>query len=453
MMQLKWTILDFLSGSKVYKLYNELSKSQWLMAIELRQMQSEKLMSLLNHAYKNVPYYRSALPKESSDTTNSLDILKDLPILSRRILQEKVQEMSDENKNLKKMKMVSSSGTTGSVVKVYIDDCATAYSRAFEKRGEYEWTGTDFFIKKVIFSTLKREKRHFARKIVNIVRSRWRYCLVESENRRFLTDEELKLCIDEICIIQPQFIRGLASCLRRAAEYLLENDIRKIRPQAVISNSEPLTQKSKKMIEEAFGARVYNQYGLSECGTVASECPHGQMHINAERFIVEIFKDGKIVSPGEEGEIVITDLHNYGFPLIRYGTGDMGILAENPCSCGRALPVLEKVVGRTSEMIQTPSGYRIHATLIDHIFGKIPYAQIKQVQIYQPSIDRLVIRLIKGHEYSENSGTKAMSLIEHYFKDTGVELSLEFCDSIPTTKSGKIQFYLRGYVASNEQES
>ncbi|MBP2625416.1 MAG: Phenylacetate-coenzyme ligase [Firmicutes bacterium] len=448
-MQLKLAILDLVSGLKVYKFYSELNKSQWMTASELRQMQNEKLKTLLNYAYNNVPYYRSILPKEGSIKTNALDMLKDLPLLSRRLLQEKVQELCDETKSLKKMRLVSTSGTTGSVVKVYIDDCAITYSRALEKRGEYEWTGTNFFAKRVFFSTNKQDKRNFIRKLVNFIRSRWRYCLVEKEKRRYIKNEKLKLYIDEIITIQPQVVRGLASCLRHVAEYLQENDIKQIRPNAVISNSEPLTIKSKKLIEEAFGARVYNQYGLSECGTVASECPHGQMHINAERFIVEIVKDGEVVAPGMEGEIVITDLHNYGFPLIRYGTKDLGILDSNLCSCGRELPVLQKIVGRTVEIIHTPSGDSVPATQIDHIFGEIPYAQIRQVQLYQPSIDKLVVRLIKGHEYSEDSGSKAKSLIEPYFKDTGVELSLEFCDIIPTTKSGKMQFYLRGYNANN----
>jgi len=423
-----------------------------LTASDLGQLQNEKLKALLNHAYKNVPYYRSVLPKEGSDTRSVLDMLKDIPLLSRRLLQEKVQELADETKNLKTMGLVSSSGTTGSVVKVYVDGGAMTYSRALEKRGEYEWTGTDFFAKKIIFVTLKRDRKNFIRKLVNFARSRWRYCLVDIEKRRFLKDEELKPYFDEIIIIRPQIVRGLASCLRRAAEYLLDNDIREIRPNAVISNSEPLTLKTKKLIEEAFGARVYNQYGLSECGTVASECPHGQMHINSERFILEIIKEGKVAAPGEEGEIVITDLHNYGFPLIRYGTRDLGILGSNPCSCGRGLPVLEKVVGRTVEIIYTPSGDSVPATQMDHIFGNIPYTQVKQVQLYQPSIDRMVVRLIKGHEYSEDSGIKAMSLIEYYFKDTGVILSLEFCDNIPTTKSGKMQFYLCGYNANAGQE-
>jgi len=448
----KLVMLDFLSRSKVYKLYSELSKSQWLTTAELRQMQNQQLKALLHHAYKNVPYYRRILPKEGNGTTDALGMLKDLPLLSRRILQEKVQELNDETKYLGKMRLISSSGTTGSVVKVYVDDCAAAYSRAFEKRGEYEWTGTDFFAKKVNFTNRKKDKTNIVWMLLNSFRSIWRFNTVD-EKHRFLKDAELKPHIDEIVRIQPILFRGMASGLRRVAEYVLDKDIKHIRPKAVISNSEPLTMSTKKLVEEAFGTRVYNQYGLSECGTVASECSDGQMHINAERFIVEIIKDGKAALPGEIGEIVLTDLHNYGFPLIRYGTKDLGILGSQLCSCGRELPVLEQVVGRTVEIIHTPSGDTVPATQMDHILGVIPYAQVKQVQLYQPSLDRLILRLIKGREYSDDSGSKAMSLIEQYFKDTGATLSIEFCDSIPTTKSGKMQFYLCGYHVDIGQES
>jgi phenylacetate-CoA ligase len=180
-------------------------------------------------------------------------------------------------------------------------------------------------------------------------------------------------------------------------------------------------------------------------GPVASECPEGQLHINAERFIVEIVQDGIPVPPGVEGEIVITDLVNYGFPMIRYATGDIGIIGAKPCSCGRCLPVLEKISGRAFDYIPSPSGIKILATHMDGIFDKFPQRIIKQIQLFQPAIDQMTVRIVPGPDYTPDFNENVLGLAKSIFAKLGVNVNLELCDRIMMTKSGKYQFYERGF--------
>lgn len=449
-MQWKLALLDFLSGSRIYTIYDELSRSQWWTGSELSRRQAENLRALLSHAGKNVPFYCAAFAGADMKRPDAFGMLASLPILSRRLLQEHARDLLAEKLDPRKHRLVSSSGTTGAVVKVYIDDMAKDYSRALEKRGEFEWTEANFFAKRVTFTNRKTDPKNLPRQLWNHVRLIWRFPTV-GETGRFQDDAGLKPCIDALYAIRPVIIRGMASGLQRVAEYLLKNNLEQIRPQTIISNSEPLTAEARKLLEKAFGARVYNQYGLAECGTVASECPHGRMHINAERFIVEILRDGLPVPPGEEGEITLTDLKNYSFPLIRYGTGDLGVLAKERCTCGRELPVLEKVSGRTVDLIDVPVGESIPVTQLDHIFGVMPYEQIKQVQLYQPSRDRLILRLVKGQDYRDESAEKVRELLTKYFKDSGMEITLDFLDHLPVSRAGKLQFYVCGYDRGREE--
>jgi phenylacetate-CoA ligase len=195
------------------------------------------------------------------------------------------------------------------------------------------------------------------------------------------------------------------------------------------------------MIEEAFRCPVFDRYGCREFGNIAHECgQHNGYHINVERFVIEILNDhGKPVEPGESGEIIVTDLDNYGFPFIRYRTGDMAVASARICSCGRGLPLLKSIEGRVFDVVKAPNGNRIAGTFWTLALRSVP--GVKHFQIEQISIDQLIVRIVKDYDYSIKSETAIIDLIRDKCGNN-IEIEMIYTDNIPVTLSGKRRFII-----------
>ncbi len=150
-----------------------------------------------------------------------------------------------------------------------------------------------------------------------------------------------------------QALFGHAHSLYLLAHFALDQRLTVNPVKAVISTSMMLLDNERVVIEQAFGCKVGNRYGCEEVGLIASECEqHKGLHINAEHTFVELLRpDGRPAAPGEEGDIVVTDLVNRGMPLIRYRIEDVGVASGRVCSCGRHMPLMEKVVGRVADFL------------------------------------------------------------------------------------------------------
>jgi phenylacetate-CoA ligase len=159
---------------------------------------------------------------------------------------------------------------------------------------------------------------------------------------------------------RPHSIMLFMSIMRQLAQHLLDHGITDVRPDFLVSIGELLDPETRALVQRAFRAPVYDMYGSWEGGMMAWECPQGGgYHINSDWVIMEILKDGQPVSPGEEGDVVITNLHSYGMPFIRYAQGDRAVLASEAPSCGCHLPLLKGLCGRTSDSLVRPDGTRM----------------------------------------------------------------------------------------------
>lgn len=442
-MDFRVALSKLLYESAISQTYLKLQKSQWLSTQELCNLQQERLKKLLIHAKTFVPYYQSKINNFYEESAIN-DTLIRLPILSRELLQENMMNLCDERTGIRHKSCVKSSGTTGMAVQVFLDKDSIDYSRSLRKRGDYEWTNVSFNSKRVFLTTRRSIKKYSLQRLGEIIRRNWRLNIFNHETCTYLNGIDLEPVINKLIRFNPAVITGNASGIHRIAEFCIENKLKPLNLEAVISISEVLSERTKQMAERAFGCRIYNQYGSSEFGTIAAECPNGKLHINAERFIVEILKDGLPVPDGEEGEIVITDLINHGFPLIRYATGDIGIIGTTPCSCGRKLPVIEKILGRTIDYIPTPSGEKVYANYIDHLIYKhFSNREIKQAQLLQTALNHLVIRIVPGPKYQSDFDGKIINVVKRAFYNGEMDLSLDFSNQILISKTGKFQFYHR----------
>jgi phenylacetate-CoA ligase len=202
--------------------------------------------------------------------------------------------------------------------------------------------------------------------------------------------------------------------------------------------SERLYDDQKTMIAETFGCRVANGYGGRDAGFIAHECPQGGMHITAEDIIVEIVSpDGQVLPPGEAGEIVITHLATGEFPFIRYRTGDVGVLDEHPCSCGRGLPLLQEIQGRATDFVIAADGTVMHGLALIYILRDLP--AVEAFKIIQESLEQTIVQVVPSTGFSVKDEQRIVQGLKQRLGER-VTIDVERVSTIPAEQSGKYRY-------------
>ena len=238
---------------------------------------------------------------------------------------------------------------------------------------------------------------------------------------------------------QPDNILAYASSAYLFARFLLEQQLRPSYPRiSIITSAETLTEEMRSTIERCFRVPVYNRYGSREVGCLGSQCSRRSgLHTHVDK-IIEVL-DLKTGTPvlDTPGRIVVTLLSNRALPLIRYDLGDIGIRTQKPCTCGVNTPVLEKLLGRSSDFILAPSGRLIHGEYFTHVFyGR---RNIRQFQFVQESRTNYAVRIMKSGELTpaqlEDIRHEIMAVL-----GSNANVRFEFPERIPPMLSGKFRF-------------
>jgi len=198
----------------------------------------------------------------------------------------------------------------------------------------------------------------------------------------------------------------------------------------VLSAAEPVTERTRELVLAALGAPLFNAYGSREFMSVAVECDrHEGLHVNAENILVETESDD-----GSPAEFLITDLHNYGTPLIRYRIGDVGSLATGQCECGRRLPRIRAIEGRVADLLRLPDGRVVSGLIFPHVVKD--FFQIREFQVEQRSPESIVLRVVLN---SPLMPPDVDSLHRAITRIIGHNINFEIVDvpSIPRLPSGK----------------
>jgi phenylacetate-CoA ligase len=220
--------------------------------------------------------------------------------------------------------------------------------------------------------------------------------------------------------------------------------------QGVVTTGEPLYPHQRDIIEKGFGTKVFNLYASREFGTTAAECSaHQDLHIAADSILIETTEEDKQLAPGQFGKILITDLHNYAMPMIRYEIGDYGQLSEDNCPCGLPYPLIKNVVGRISDVFVTADQGEINThSLILHLIDEGP--KVGQVQLVQKSIREILVRLT-DNPYPDDS------VKDFYVKSlkklvAGLEVvNFEVVKKLENEKSGKYRFAICEVTMSDRE--
>jgi phenylacetate-CoA ligase len=207
---------------------------------------------------------------------------------------------------------------------------------------------------------------------------------------------------------------------------------------AVITNAEPLLPAQRERIEAAFGCPVRESYGMSEIVAAASECEAGAMHLWPEAGVLEVVEGETALPPGVVGDLLSTGLMNPDMPLIRYRTGDRCALGpERPqCACGRTLPLLDRIEGRSDDVVYTRDGRRVGR--LDPLYkASLP---IQEAQIVQERLDRIRVVYVPDSGFSAASGAQLSALLRERLGD--VEVILDPVERVPRGANGKFRAVL-----------
>lgn len=448
-----YPLLEKRLGTRELKYLKELEETQWWSNKELQEMQNKKLQSLIKHAYANVPYYRKIF-NERGLVDNDIQTVNDLyklPILTKDDIRQNYQDMQANDFKRWRPCHITTGGSTGEPLMYYVTKDALSINMASIYRG-LSWAGFKFGDKKITLggSRLVSDKRQNIKGwLVN--KLIYRNLPISTLD---MTDEKINRYICQINKYKPKFIYGYASALYLIANYLKKNKINVIQPEAIFSTAEMLLPHYRKEIEDVFKCEVFDFYGTCDGGPQALECfTHQGYHVSSEKAILEFLdNNGTPVSPGNPGEIITTDLHNYAMPFIRYAVGDIATPTGERCSCGRGLPLIKSIEGRTLDFILLPNGSKVRGLrLIDLFYENISgdyikeLATIKQFQVIQDSLDELVVLIVQDASptIAETQYIKS-ELIKAF--NYPMNINIEFVNTIPQTKAGK-----KKYIISNIQ--
>lgn len=240
---------------------------------------------------------------------------------------------------------------------------------------------------------------------------------------------------------RPEVLYGYPSALAQVGRFIQDRGLEPISVDTIITTAERLSDANRRQLIRMYGGKVFNLYCTREHGCIGFECDrHQGMHIDMGSVFMEIVRDGKRMEPGQPGEIVITDLFNYGMPFIRSRTGDKGIYSQQPCDCGSPLPLLKELHGRSSNLIYRPDGSVVPGLMLTDLFTDL--SSIRFAQFVQENVKHLDVLLVVTEAFSEQVRTEVVRQVREIMGDE-MEIRIKLVDEISRNpRSGKIQEFI-----------
>jgi phenylacetate-CoA ligase len=378
------------------KIRKEMESSEWWDDKLLKEFQFSKLCQLLKHAQAHVPYYRKLFSETGFKPENirSISDLTQIPLLDKPIIRTNSEEIKSEI--ARDLDRFNTGGSSGEPLIFYIGKKRVSHDVAAKWRAT-RWWGVDIGDPEIVVWGSPIELN--VQDNIRILRDQlFRTKLLPAFE---MSEQKLDSFLGQIRAMRPKMLFGYPSALSHIATHAEAKgqSMNDLGIQVAFVTSERLYDEQRLQIIRTFGCPVANGYGSRDAGFIAHECPQGGMHITAEDIIVEIVSpNGKSLSPGESGEIIVTHLATEDFPFIRYRTGDIGILDTNICSCGRGLPMLKEIQGRSTDFLTAQDGTIMHGLALVYILRDLP--QIRAFKIVQESLDLTNVYIVSENGLS-----------------------------------------------------
>jgi phenylacetate-CoA ligase len=434
------------TGIPIVKYLNALLKNERLTREHLKDLQFRRLRRLLIHAYETTGFYRERFDVVRFNPYNirSTSDLEVLPPLTKDDLIGHARDLTSNVFKKEELRAFATGGSTGRHTPFLRDNACLPFKKAVEYRF-MKWAGWELGDKVAYYWPALQDVS---------TRSDWRDRLHNRLIRRELVLPAGKLSpkllfehISALKRFRPSFVKAFPNPLAELARFATDENIAVPRLKGLMTVGEPLLQSQRELFECVFGCAVYNCYVSRECGHIASECEsHSGLHVNADSLLVETTREGREVPSGEIGEILITDLRNFGMPFIRYRIEDFGRKLELACLCGRSLPLLGMEAGRISDFVRSPvDGSHVSgATLCHYLLAVGP--NVGQLQIVQDGRDHLTIFMTKQVGVDKQREQHVVATIDRIFAGA-MQVSFVEVAEIPRERSGKYAF-CKNLVAS-----
>jgi phenylacetate-CoA ligase len=421
---------------KVLSYWAELERSQWRTKKQLEAIQFAALKRLVEHAWGNCPYYGQEWKRLGLHPSHlkTPDDISRWPVTDRDVILQNRGAMRAMKPSMRLI-VKTTGGSTGLPLQFDLDYNSNDRRVAATHRA-YGWAGAAPGTKQLYLWGAPLGAR--------ALRARVKDHLYHCLHRRhvvscFAMDDALA---DQFAIElerrRPDAIVAYTTPLYEVAQRLEAVKKRPtFQPSAILVGAEKIYPFQRRLIERVFGAPVFETYGSREFMLIGSECErHNGLHLTTEQLLVEVLDDdGQPTPDGSEGNVVITDLYNYGMPFIRYANGDRAIAGFAECGCGRGLPLLKKVVGRRLDTLHLLRGRRVPGEYFVYLLKDVP--GVRRYQVIQEAPDHVRLTMIAPGLTDADRASIEQQV--HTVVGEGVRVDIEVVAEIPLTAAGKLQ--------------
>jgi phenylacetate-CoA ligase len=416
--------------------YREFERNQYLHPDDLRKLQMRRLRQQLIEAYRYVPFYRHRMTQAG---LTPLDIrthedLQLLPVLTKRDIQDHQDLLASSNVPPNKREQNQTGGSTGSPLQFFVDVerfdsrmASTARHNAWAGLRIGDWYAHPWGSRFDVGDTPDPSPR-------------WRQKFLHrnlSLHTAAVSEEAMVRFVEVLRKYRPKYMVAYAQSAVLFAEFCSANKIHDITFESMIVSAEMLLPGKRQILEETFRGKVFDRYGCREVSVIASECEyHSGLHVNADALIVEVEAAPNL--PAGMGRVLVTDLLNRSMPLIRYEIGDLARLDNDMrCPCGRSLPLIGNIQGRTSDFLKLPSGRMIAGPSLALLAADM--RDVRQVQFIQADPAHVTLKVVAGTGYSQRTEEELRRRMLPYLEQES-SLTIVTADSIPSEPSGKYRF-------------
>ena len=419
-------------GHRSVAVRKALEQSQWWDAERIAGLQLERLRALLVHAQKHVPYYRGLFGRLgiSAHEVRSLSDLAELPLIGKPEIRQNIDELKSERAG--RLMRFNTGGSTGEPLIFWLGAERVSHDVAAKWRAT-RWWDVDIGDPEIVVwgSPIELGAQDRLRGLRDAV---LRTELLPAFD---MSEAGLDRFVARIRRRRPKMLFGYPSALAHIARHARRKGLpmNRVGIQVAFVTAETLYGDQRLEIERGFGCAVANGYGSREAGFIAHECPSGGMHITAEDVIVEIVDErGRALPAGRAGEIVVTHLGTADFPFIRYRTGDIGTLSRAKCECGRGLPLLDEIQGRTTDFVVAADGTVMHGLALIYVIRDV--RGVRQYKIIQENVMYTRVLLVTDAGFTRGDEQTIRAGIERRL-GAGVRVVIERVGDIPRESSGK----------------
>lgn len=421
-----------------------LEKSQWWPRERLRSYQTERLRAFIEHLARRVPYYREAFARLGlgANDLRSLDDLARFPFLTKAAIRANIDRLKAEGAG--PLKRYNTGGSSGEPLIFFMGKDRITHDVAAKWRAT-RWWGVDIGDREIVVwgSPIELGTQDRLRNL------RDRLFRSELLPAFEMSQANLDRFVERIRSVRPAMLFGYPSSLSLIAAHAEKRGVRLdgIGIRVAFVTSERLYDHQRATIERVFGCKVANGYGGRDAGFIAHECPAGGLHISAEDIIVEIVDaSGQVVPTGTSGEIVVTHLATGDFPFLRYRTGDIGVLSDATCTCGRGLPLLAEVQGRSTDFVVAADGTMMHGLALIYVVRDLP--GIERFKIMQRSREHTTVQIVPGPDYRADVEAEIRRGLQARL-GARVHIDVERVTAIAAERSGKFRYVVSDVAPSD----